>query len=50
MTKSQLIKAMENMDEDKIVIISDGQTWSYVETVLENYNIVIIFEKNPIFK
>ena len=50
MTKKELIKVMEGMDEDKVITMYFGEGWSNIEVVLEaDCGIEIHADTNPVF-
>lgn len=50
MTKNELVIALNDYDDDAVVIISDGEGWSNIEEVfLSGSSIAIMMEKYPIF-
>ena len=50
MTKTELIKAMDKLDDDAIVIISDSEGWSNIERVeMDGVTIAIVMEQYPVF-
>ncbi len=50
MTKKELIKAMDGMDEDSVVTMHLGEGWSNIEMVHESQcTIEIHAESNPVF-
>jgi hypothetical protein len=50
MTKKELIKKLENMSEDKVIIISDRSGWCNIDAVEEKEsNIELLMEKHPVF-
>ena len=50
MTKRELIKALEKMCEDKVVVFTDGIGWSNIETVTEKVSTIeMLTERDPLF-
>ena len=49
MTNKDLIERLKKLDENKIVIISDGKGWCNIENIEENQNIILFMEKYPLF-
>jgi hypothetical protein len=50
MTKNELVIALNDFDDDDIVIISDGNGWSNIEDVKrQGCQIAITLEKFPVF-
>lgn len=51
MTKKDLIKRLENINDDTILVISDGEGWSNIEKIVQNGTTAELhIEKHPIFQ
>jgi hypothetical protein len=50
MTKKQLIEALKDMSDDKIIVFSDGIGWTKLDSVQENtVTISLISSRNNVF-
>ena len=50
MTVQELIKRLEKIDKDKIVVLYDGYGWSNIDKLEETETTVRIYEEvNPLF-
>ena len=50
MTAKELIKALSTIDEDKIVVLTDGHGWSNIDLVDEKQCVVeISMDMGPVF-
>ena len=50
MTKIELIKALSPYDDDDVVILSFGDGWSNIDTIIQDGSCINIkSEKEPIF-
>lgn len=51
MTKAELIKALEDYDDDKVITLHLGSGWSNIEYAVETEGCIEIHaETNPVFE
>ena len=50
MTKKDLLKRLEEFDDNTMIVISDGKSWANIDKVVKNGSIIELeIEKFPVF-
>lgn len=50
MTKKDLIKRLQNINDDTVIVISDGEGWSNIEKLVPNGSVAeLLIEKHSVF-